>query len=134
VTSVEYATVRCPECGQKTRVPMPVMLCQYFFSCPHCQTLLKPKPGDCCVFCSYSDRVCPPRAEELPGEEHTVWTGRSHGGFLELRLYRSVALGWSIELFLNGRFLASHRCDSEARAREFAAEMQQSWSAAPGSE
>jgi hypothetical protein len=22
--------------------------------------LLRPKPGDCCVFCSYGDMKCPP--------------------------------------------------------------------------
>lgn len=32
-----------------------------------------PKPGDCCVFCSYGDEVCPPRGRLIipwadPGE------------------------------------------------------------------
>ncbi|MGH7537526.1 MAG: GDCCVxC domain-containing (seleno)protein [Gemmatimonadales bacterium] len=26
-----------------------------------CQKLLRPKPGDCCVFCSYGSVECPPR-------------------------------------------------------------------------
>jgi hypothetical protein len=28
-----------------------------------CGQRLKPKPGDCCVFCSYGDIVCPPRQQ-----------------------------------------------------------------------
>ena len=39
---------------------MPEDACQYFYECKHCNTLLKPKPGDCCVFCSYGDTPCPP--------------------------------------------------------------------------
>jgi hypothetical protein len=23
--------------------------------------MLRPRQGDCCVFCSYSDAICPPR-------------------------------------------------------------------------
>jgi len=37
---------------------MPVNACLYFFMCAGCETLLKPKHGDCCVFCSYADRCC----------------------------------------------------------------------------
>jgi hypothetical protein len=32
----------------------------YFFDCKGCGVLLRPKPGDCCVFCSYGTRKCPP--------------------------------------------------------------------------
>ncbi len=34
--------------------------CQYFYDCKGCATVLKPKPGDCCMFCSYGDAKCPP--------------------------------------------------------------------------
>ncbi|MGH7447281.1 MAG: GDCCVxC domain-containing (seleno)protein, partial [Longimicrobiales bacterium] len=33
--------------------------CQFFWSCPACGELVRPKPGDCCVFCSYGSRCCP---------------------------------------------------------------------------
>ncbi|MDF1720399.1 MAG: GDCCVxC domain-containing (seleno)protein [Minwuia sp.] len=39
---------------------MPDNFCQWFLECDGCGTLLKPKPGDCCVFCSYGDVPCPP--------------------------------------------------------------------------
>jgi hypothetical protein len=40
---------------------MPTNACQYFYRCEGCGTTLKPLPGDCCVFCSYSDTPCVPR-------------------------------------------------------------------------
>jgi hypothetical protein len=40
---------------------MPTDACQHFYRCQGCGTLLKPLAGDCCVFCSYSDHVCPPK-------------------------------------------------------------------------
>jgi hypothetical protein len=53
------STITCPECGSATRVCMPIDACQFFWECPACGALLKPKPGDCCVFCSYGDAPCP---------------------------------------------------------------------------
>ena len=40
---------------------MPTDACQYFYACVGCGVVLKPLPGDCCVFCSYADQVCPPK-------------------------------------------------------------------------
>jgi hypothetical protein len=40
---------------------MPTLACQYFYDCNGCQAVLRPKAGDCCVFCSYSDVICPPK-------------------------------------------------------------------------
>ena len=39
---------------------MPADACIYFHSCTRCGITLKPKPGDCCVFCSYGSVPCPP--------------------------------------------------------------------------
>jgi hypothetical protein len=39
---------------------MPTDACQYFYECTGCGTLLRPKHGDCCVFCSYGSVPCPP--------------------------------------------------------------------------
>jgi hypothetical protein len=35
--------------------------CQFFYRCEGCEAVLKPQPGDCCVFCSYADTPCPPK-------------------------------------------------------------------------
>ncbi|WP_363319803.1 GDCCVxC domain-containing (seleno)protein [Roseovarius sp.] len=54
------STLTCPECGQASLETMPTNACQFFFECPGCGTVLRPKPGDCCVYCSYGDVACPP--------------------------------------------------------------------------
>jgi hypothetical protein len=58
------STLTCPECGYRTEDTMPIDRCVYFFQCAACSRLLKPTPGDCCVFCSYGDVPCPPRQEQ----------------------------------------------------------------------
>ncbi|HVK06675.1 MAG TPA: GDCCVxC domain-containing (seleno)protein [Armatimonadaceae bacterium] len=59
-----FSTLTCPECGLSSREAMPENACQWFYTCTGCNARLKPKPGDCCVFCSYGDAPCPPKAEE----------------------------------------------------------------------
>lgn len=54
------SVVTCPECGRSAEETMPTDACLYFYKCPQCQTLLRPKAGDCCVFCSYGSVKCPP--------------------------------------------------------------------------
>lgn len=54
------STLTCPDCGVRTTETMPTDACQYFYDCPACGVVLKPKPGDCCVYCSYGDTPCPP--------------------------------------------------------------------------
>jgi hypothetical protein len=44
---------------------MPTDACQIVFLCPACQAVLRPKPGDCCVFCSYGSVPCPPIQMEM---------------------------------------------------------------------
>jgi hypothetical protein len=38
---------------------MPTDSCVFFHECAGCGTLLRPKPGDCCVFCSFGSVRCP---------------------------------------------------------------------------
>jgi hypothetical protein len=54
------STLTCPQCGHQKEEDMPTDACQYFYTCEKCNTLLKPQPGDCCVFCSYGSVPCPP--------------------------------------------------------------------------
>jgi len=54
------SVIRCPACGEQTEAEMPTDACQFRWACPACQTTLRPRPGDCCVFCSYGDVPCPP--------------------------------------------------------------------------
>ena len=57
------STLTCPHCGAKKTLTMPTDSCQWFYTCESCQAQLTPKPGDCCVFCSYGDVPCPPIQE-----------------------------------------------------------------------
>jgi len=54
------STVTCPNCGHRSCEVMPTDACQFFYECKSCHAVLKPKPRDCCVFCSYGDTPCPP--------------------------------------------------------------------------
>ena len=37
--------------------------CQWRYECEQCHAMLRPKPGDCCVYCSYGSVPCPPIQE-----------------------------------------------------------------------
>ena len=54
------STLTCPQCGHRSKDLMPTDACQWFYECSACHTVLKPKPGDCCVYCSYGTVACPP--------------------------------------------------------------------------
>jgi hypothetical protein len=54
------STLTCPECGHVKKETMPTDACQWFYECENCGVVLRPKPGDCCVFCSYGSVPCPP--------------------------------------------------------------------------
>ncbi|WP_311989533.1 GDCCVxC domain-containing (seleno)protein [Bradyrhizobium elkanii] len=51
----------CPSCGHVSIETMPTDACRFFYDCKGCGTRLKPKAGDCCVFCSYGTVPCPPK-------------------------------------------------------------------------
>ncbi len=61
---VTRATITCPVCAAAREEEMPVDACQFFYECTSCGSLLRPKEGECCVFCSYADRRCPPKQIE----------------------------------------------------------------------
>jgi hypothetical protein len=62
------STITCPNCGSVKTETMQTDACQYFYNCASCGGRLKPKTGDCCVFCSYGDVPCPPIQAERTGE------------------------------------------------------------------
>ncbi|MDO9340900.1 MAG: GDCCVxC domain-containing (seleno)protein [Bacteroidales bacterium] len=57
------STITCPDCGFKKEETMPTDSCQFFYECTNCGKILKPKAGDCCVYCSYGSVKCPPIQE-----------------------------------------------------------------------
>jgi hypothetical protein len=56
------STLTCPHCGYQRMETMPTDACQYFYLCQSCQVVLRPKPGDCCVFCSVRESTVPVQA------------------------------------------------------------------------
>jgi hypothetical protein len=58
------SALTCPHCGLRKEEIMPTDACQYFYECSGCGVLLKPNPGDCCVFCSFGTVKCPPMQQQ----------------------------------------------------------------------
>lgn len=58
------STLMCPGCGAASAEVMPTDACLFFWHCPACGLRVRPKAGDCCVFCSYGSVACPPRQRE----------------------------------------------------------------------
>jgi hypothetical protein len=54
------SAITCPHCGAVHAETMPVDACLFFYECPACHVMLRPKAGDCCVFCSFGSVPCPP--------------------------------------------------------------------------
>lgn len=61
---VTSATLICPACGAEHTEHMTEDACQFFYRCDACGATLRPREGDCCVFCSYADVPCPPVQRE----------------------------------------------------------------------
>ena len=62
MTSLELqSTITCPHCGEREKMIMPTNACLFFHECTSCHRTLRPRSGDCCVFCSYGDVPCPPK-------------------------------------------------------------------------
>ena len=66
VTPILQSTLTCPQCGHSKEETMPTDACQWFYECEQCKAVLRPRPGDCCVFCSYGTTRCPPKQAD-PG-------------------------------------------------------------------
>ena len=60
--------ITCPSCGHSSLETMPTDACRFFYECSGCGKRLKPRAGDCCVFCSYGSVPCPPVQAERSGQ------------------------------------------------------------------
>ena len=58
------STITCPHCAAAKFETMPTNACQFFYVCSGCGAKLRPKEGDCCVFCSYGSVACPAKQEK----------------------------------------------------------------------
>ena len=60
------SVLTCPHCEGSKQETMSTDACQFFYKCETCAAVLRPKPGDCCVFCSFGTVKCPPIQLERP--------------------------------------------------------------------
>lgn len=61
---VLQSTITCPNCGHSETETMPDESCLIFYDCKSCHAVLRPQPGDCCIFCSYGTVRCPSKQRE----------------------------------------------------------------------
>ena len=70
------STITRPRCGRQATEVMPLDACTVFYECKGCSAVLRPLPGDCCVFCSYGDTPCPPVQEARAAADGASWRPR----------------------------------------------------------
>jgi len=62
---ITNTNLTCPMCQFVQTLEMPIESCQTSHKCTNCEAILKPKEGDCCVFCSYGDTPCLPKQKDI---------------------------------------------------------------------
>jgi hypothetical protein len=60
MTPILVSTVICPHCGSPHEARMAEDSCQISADCPACGKEIRPKAGQCCIFCSWGSAPCPP--------------------------------------------------------------------------
>lgn len=56
--------MKCPHCGHIEPEVMPTGYKEKEYCCKSCKTLLKAQEGECCVYCAYSNMICPAQQEK----------------------------------------------------------------------
>ena len=64
---IDQSVVTCPACGTAKAERTAADACRIVYACTGCGLELRPKAGDCCVFCSYGSVPCPPIQAERAG-------------------------------------------------------------------
>ena len=64
---MDQSVITCPGCGTTKIERMPTDACRIVYECTGCGMMMRTKPGDCCVFCSYGSVPCPPIQAERSG-------------------------------------------------------------------
>ena len=58
--TVQISVVTCPICRSQREEVMSPVTAVLTYECRFCHEVLRPRPGDHCVFCSYGSMKCPP--------------------------------------------------------------------------
>jgi len=70
--------ITCPHCDHQATETMPTDACVGFYPCKGCGRMLRPKRGDCCVFCTFGTIPCPPIQQDRAGVGGTAFCGEQH--------------------------------------------------------
>ncbi|WP_286299397.1 GDCCVxC domain-containing (seleno)protein [Aminobacter sp. SS-2016] len=62
--TVLTSIITCPRCRYSMTESMALDACQVIYECQGCATVMRPRAGDCCVFCSYGSVPCP--SKQIP--------------------------------------------------------------------
>jgi hypothetical protein len=62
---ITKSIITCPSCGFQKEETMSEDSCQFFYECEKCKIILKPRVGDCCVYCSFGNVSCPPIKKKI---------------------------------------------------------------------
>jgi hypothetical protein len=57
--------ITCPSCEGHEALEIPQGYSQHLYRCPSCSIILKPKSGDCCIFCSFGNLDCSSAEQNL---------------------------------------------------------------------
>ncbi|WP_305848903.1 GDCCVxC domain-containing (seleno)protein [Polynucleobacter sp. AP-Ainpum-60-G11] len=60
-----HSTITCPFCLQSETLGIPVGGSQHLYRCRACNAILRPKSGDCCIFCSFGNIDCSSSEQNL---------------------------------------------------------------------
>ena len=58
--TVQISVLTCPICRSQREEVMSPVKALLTYKCRICHEVLQPRPGECCVFCSYGSVKCPP--------------------------------------------------------------------------
>jgi hypothetical protein len=61
----QQSTITCPHCLATEMLEVPRGSSQHLYRCRACSNILKPKSGDCCIFCSFGDLDCSSAEQNL---------------------------------------------------------------------
>ena len=61
---MDQAVITCPYCKVSKEELMPARYRVDSYLCTACGKMLTPESGECCVFCAFSNTICPPQQEK----------------------------------------------------------------------
>ena len=102
--AIRRSKLTCPHCGTVREEIMPTDACMLFYECTGCRAVLRPKPDDCCVLCSFGSvkelpplpslpPVPPPTPKvQVPAEAHLACVGNKPGTEITWEYEKKVSL------------------------------------------